>query len=340
MSMDQPHPVTMATVARAAGVHQTTVSLALRNHRSIPAATTERIRKIANELGYRPNPMVSALIAQRRSGRSNTQGAPLAFLTNYKTRDGWRHSTNYVTLFEEMQAYAATRGYHLEDFWLAEPDMTPDRIRDILLHRGIRGIIVCPMPSAPYTLTFDFSEFAVLSLGLTLQSPVLDRVSIDYYAVMGLCVQKLLERGHRRIGFSTTLDIDNRVNHLSLGAFLAERHLRPRRFVAPFTPEKWESGALQKWIKTARPDALITSISPHFQQLKNWLQEMPVKHRPTLELACVDCSPDIRDQHGIIQDIRTEARAAVDWISSRVERAQFGVPGSPQTIMVAGSWRD
>jgi len=46
----------MRDVARAAGVHQTTVSLALRNHASIPAATRERIKAAAAELGYKQIP--------------------------------------------------------------------------------------------------------------------------------------------------------------------------------------------------------------------------------------------------------------------------------------------
>jgi len=61
--------VTMSDVALAAHVHKSTVSLALRNQPKLNAATRERIRKIAEELGYRPDPMLacSTFIAVRWS---------------------------------------------------------------------------------------------------------------------------------------------------------------------------------------------------------------------------------------------------------------------------------
>lgn len=335
-----PAPVTMADVARVAGVHQTTVSLALRNHRSIPAATTERIRKIATDLGYRPNPMVSALIAERRRRHPSGKGSTLAFLTHFSTRDGWRHSRNYVEIYDHLQAQAALRGYGVEAFWLNERGMTPARMRDILLNRGIRGIIVCPMPEQPRILDFDFSGFAALALGLTLETPLLDRVAVDYHAVMSLCIDRLKARGRRRIGFATTLPIDSRVNHLSLGAFLAERHLHPRNFVPPLTPREWEMADFERWIKTSRPDALITAITEDYLLLEKWLKSPALSAHPVVDLVCVDCSSTLPAQPGVQQDLPAAVRAAIEWISNRVERAQFGLPASPQTIMVSGRWRE
>lgn len=81
--------ITMADVARAAGVHQTTVSLALRSHPRIPENTRKRIQQVAEEMGYRPNPLVSALIAQRRLGLAFSSGSVLAYLHSQHTNDGW-----------------------------------------------------------------------------------------------------------------------------------------------------------------------------------------------------------------------------------------------------------
>ncbi len=61
--------VTMAHVAKRAGVHVTTVSLALRNHPSLPEHTKERIRALAAEMGYRPDPSLRALMAYRKRQR-------------------------------------------------------------------------------------------------------------------------------------------------------------------------------------------------------------------------------------------------------------------------------
>ena len=47
--MNRPR-VTLADIAAKAGVHVTTVSLALRNSPRLPVATRERIRKLAEQL--------------------------------------------------------------------------------------------------------------------------------------------------------------------------------------------------------------------------------------------------------------------------------------------------
>ena len=331
--------ITMAEVAKAAGVHQTTVSLALRNHPSIPEATRERIHRLAQKLGYRPNPLVSALVAERRRGRPSGKGDILGFLTAYDQADGWKHSANYVAVHRELRNQAELRGYRLADFWLCAPGMTPSRLRDILLNRGVRGLLVCPMPAEPRVIDFDFSGFAAVALGFTLQAPLLDRVAIDYQAVMHLAIARLRAKGCQRIAFATTREIDDRVNHLSLGAFLSARHLEPRCFIRPHVTARWTRTAFLVWLRETRPDALITAITPDYRLLQSWLADAPaVSHPP--ELVCVDCAVNDPHQTGVVQNLAAEARAAIDFVTSRVERAQFGLPAEPQTILVTGTWRE
>ena len=59
--------VTMADVARAAGVNKGTVSRALRGDRRISNETRERIWRIARDLGYEPDAVASGL-SSRRTG--------------------------------------------------------------------------------------------------------------------------------------------------------------------------------------------------------------------------------------------------------------------------------
>ena len=59
------HP-TLRSMATEAGVSVTTVSLALRNSRSISVATRKRIQKLARDRGYASNALVSAVFSQIR----------------------------------------------------------------------------------------------------------------------------------------------------------------------------------------------------------------------------------------------------------------------------------
>ena len=57
--------VILKDIAIKAGVHVTTVSLALRNHQRIPEATRKRIRELAKKMGYQPDPLLRSLTAYR-----------------------------------------------------------------------------------------------------------------------------------------------------------------------------------------------------------------------------------------------------------------------------------
>lgn len=57
--------VTIADVAKAAGVSATTVSFAFNNSGQVGADTVERVFHVARELGYAPSPIARALLSQR-----------------------------------------------------------------------------------------------------------------------------------------------------------------------------------------------------------------------------------------------------------------------------------
>lgn len=56
----------MKDIAEAAGVNSSTVSRALKGSPKVSTRKREEILRIAEEMGYRPDPMVRALMAQRR----------------------------------------------------------------------------------------------------------------------------------------------------------------------------------------------------------------------------------------------------------------------------------
>ena len=84
-----PQPATLQDVADKAGVHRSTVSLALRNNARISAEVRERVQRIARELDYRTNPLVTALMRSRRTHQA-AKHVVLAYVTNHPTRYGWR----------------------------------------------------------------------------------------------------------------------------------------------------------------------------------------------------------------------------------------------------------
>ena len=97
----------MSDVAKRAGVHVTSVSLALRNHPSLPPTTRARLCRLAEKMGYRPDPALSALVAYRHRARMAKDQPTLAYVTNWDTQWGWRdHVAAHRMFFEGATAKA------------------------------------------------------------------------------------------------------------------------------------------------------------------------------------------------------------------------------------------
>lgn len=330
----------MSSIAKALGMHPSTVSRALRDDRRLPEKTRVRVREMADSLGYKPNPLVSALMARRRKSTPDTFGSTLALLTFGRTVDEWRlNSVQYTATFEAMQRHATDRGYRTEEVHLNAPDMPPRRLKEILLYRGIRGLVICPLPQKAQRLNFDFSDFAAIAMGQTLQNPSLDHVTYDYGAAMKEILSRLLADNFQRIGFLSPSLVSDRVDNLSLGAFLAEKHRNPRRLLTPpVWSENFDKENILNWIKAQRPDVIITPTQRVCNLLESWINASKADLKAAIPLLCADCHLDT-NSNGMLRNTDAEASAIIELLTHRVERGRFGVPSQMQTILVSGQWR-
>ena len=89
---------TLKTIARLAGVSHVAVSKALRDAPDISAATKERVKKIAEEIGYTPNLAARNLYLQRTS----TIGMVVPAMGE---------NTAYDLIFNEVSAAAAAHEF-------------------------------------------------------------------------------------------------------------------------------------------------------------------------------------------------------------------------------------
>ena len=172
----------MRRIAQAAGVSHVTVSLALRNDPRLPVETRRRVQDVARELGYRPNPLVHALMSQVRARKPMKNITTIAFLTAFPTPDAWRKVSHvYRDYFDGAVERAAELGYRVEEIWAKEPGMTGRRLSDVLETRGIRGLLVGPLPPSRGHLSLDWSRFVSATMGYSMWRPDLHRASSNHY---------------------------------------------------------------------------------------------------------------------------------------------------------------
>lgn len=339
MTRRVPAKATLQDVASRVGVHRTTVSLALREHPRIPAETRERVKAAAAKLGYRINPLVSALMQSRRSGRV-VKHVTLAYVTNYPTRFGWRPPHHdRPDFFPGAAERARDFGYKLEHFWLAEPAMTPARFCDILSARGINGVIVGRLPPGQHAVELLWERFSCVALGLTLREPLLHHVTENHFDAAWRGMQRCRERGYRRVGFVFSEANDSPlVGSRWLGAFLAQQRRFPARDRLPPCPAvPAEERTFCEWFERVRPDALLAN---HGRPVLAWLGRMGL--RVPRDVGLIDLAGDHPELAcaGVYYDPAKLGALAVEMLIGLMHRHETGAPEDPHEILLAGEWRD
>src|SRR5688572_18121441 len=135
---------TMEDVARAAGCHASTVSLALRGDLRIPVETRERVAAAAERLGYRVTPMIAAWVSARRAGRPMARRVPLAYLTCHPGDFRWKADAHFRSIYDGADSRAERYGFALTEFCLSDYPSDLSRLNQVLITRNVQGIIIGP----------------------------------------------------------------------------------------------------------------------------------------------------------------------------------------------------
>lgn len=329
---------TLQDVAKAAGVHRTTVSLALRDNPRIPQATRDRIKNIARELGYRTNPLVSALMQVRRLGKP-VKHASLAFVTNYPTRYGWKpENHDRPNFFPGAVARAEDFGYKLEHFWLAEPGMTNERFCDILSNRGINGLIIGRLPTGQHSLDLKWERFSCVALGMTLRNPVLHHVTENHFDTVMQTMERARERGYRRVGFLFSDRQDSpRVGERWLGAYLCQQARLSADERVPLCPgDPTTEADFRAWFKRHKPDALLVNNAGLLLQ---WLKRIGVSSPEDVGVVGLEQRREC-SLTGVHYDPAKIGALAVEMLIGLMHRNETGVPSVQHEVLLTGEWQE
>ena len=346
--------VTLADIARAAGVHVTTVSLALRNHPRLPEITRLRIQELGQQLGYTPDPWLRALVAYRGQVVPRRNPPTLAYVTNWNTRWGWKYVTAHPDFFAGALAKAKELGFNLEHFWLREPGLTHGRLSGILYARGINGVIIAShIREIDVELQFDWKHLSGVKIDYFPHKPELHNVTNNQCDVVRLAMQKVIAAGYRRIGFVMHRGWDHSADHLWTAGFLCEQQnlapkerIPPHIFPGPVPVERWfnesktdvatDPGPFEDWFGRYQPEVIISKASFVMPQFKRMGLRIP------RDVAFVEVFLDefTGQTAGVRQNHTTVGALAVEILAGQLQHNKFGVPEIPTTTFVEGTWFD
>ena len=329
--------ISMQAVANLAGVHRTTVSLVLRRHPRISVATRNRVMDAVNKLGYRINPLISALMQAHRRMRPLTNVSKIAWVTAWPTRYGWRPPENSIPDFMPgAVARAEELGYKIDHFWLAEPGMTPRRMSRILYARNITGVVLGRLPPGLSRIELQSDDFAMVSIGVSLESPRISHVAENHFHSCKLAVQTCLARGYRRIGLALPHRLYERVQEKFLGAFLVEQSRLPTaRQIPPMITEAPDERIFRRWMKRHAPDVVIC---PNVAVVLPWMNRLG--HRVPQDVGLAGLAVEQRDgaHAGIWCDPAIIGSMAVELVVSALQRNERGLPAHEQEILYRPNW--
>ena len=346
--------VTLANIAVKAGVHVTTVSLALRNHPRLPETTRRRIQALAKKMGYAPDPFMRALVAYRGGVIERRNTPTLAYVTNWTTRWGWKKVTAHPDFYAGALAKAKELGYKLDHFWMRDEGMSQERLSQILYSRGINGLIIAShgreMGDA---LEFDWENFSAVKIDYFPHQPMLHNVTNNQCDIARLAMQKVIAAGYRRIGFVMHRGWDHAVDHLWTAGYLCEQQALTTReripahlFPEPEPVERWlneskeevfpEPGAFAAWFNKHRPEVVISKGSFVLPILEKMGLRVP-QDVAFVDVFLSDLSGRIA---GVRQNHTTVGALAVEILAGQLQHNKYGVPEIPTTTYVEGTWHN
>jgi LacI family transcriptional regulator len=334
--------VTLRVIAERLNVSKVTVSMALRDDPRVAKATKERVRQVATELGYTPNPRLGKLMAElARSRVAGDRTGELAFITSFDTEFAWRKSYHLNGCFEGAKRHAETLGYTLTPFWSLSRRFESGRLSELLLARGIEGVIIAPLGyrllfSPEASLDFDWNRFCNVQIGATLAKPALHLARHNHFSGMTLCVESLEALGYRRIGLVLSEEGDLRSHHLWCSAYLSWRAWRKMETELPYFifAGEIDRPKMAAWIEAHAIDAVVAMDTLPLQTLRDLKIDVPGE----VGFATLDHNKQDMSICGIHQHAEAIGAAAVDQLVQSIRKGETGIPELPKQILVGGKW--
>lgn len=332
--------VNMQDVAREAGVSMMTVSLALRGHSKISEATAERVRKIAEQMGYRPNPLVSALVSDIRSRYKMKSPPVIGFVSSYKERSKWWVNEVSRSYYDGAKARAEKLGFGFELFEMAANDMTPKRLNKILIYRKVCGLICGPVPNNGANLVLDWEAFPAVALGYSMKNPAIHRITHNHYQSMTLTLERLTELGYKRIGMLTSFEAEQRTSDLYLAAIQAYQRRIPASRRIPYWYRPSRGNLVQsvlEWVEQCKPDVILDA---NFNLWDHILEQHQMQHVQDIAYASLSWRASKPEIAGIEQNSFKVGEVAVNALVSQIYANERGVPSTQTISLVNGKWID
>lgn len=331
--------VTVRDIAEDVGLHFTTVAEALRGSSRIKEATRKRVEEAAERLGYRPDPILSALSAYRASDMRNSFQGVLVWINGFPSKNHFDEERSfYGDCYRGAVERAKVLGYKLETFWIGEKGMTGKRASSILKARNILGIVVGPIPEITSNIDIEWESFNSLRIGYSLLDTRITNVISDQFANAQWATRRLMQDGFTRIGFACPRHMDNRASNKFSGAYMSMMY---RHFDGPPMPmfldenKNGDREAFLAWYEAHRPEVILAGGRSTYYK---YLIGAGIRVPETVQFVSLHSEHLRSPVAGISQNGEAVGGVAIDHLVGMIQRFKVGLESYPKTTTILGRW--
>lgn len=185
--------VTIKDVAKRAGVSVSTVSRALNNYSDISEDTRESIKKIAEDMGYKPN-IVAKSLSSSRSFR-------LGMLVEDYEAGGKLNPLVFEVLMEFKNA-ASRQGYEIVLLSTTSDMQRSQKLSRLFAEKQLDGAFIMGLKMTDeYYKELSTIKYPCILQDIYIQNPMVGCIGVDNIKGAFMAVEHLIKLGHKRIGF-------------------------------------------------------------------------------------------------------------------------------------------
>ena len=335
---ERPSRVTIKDVAKVAGVHFTTVSLALRHHPSIPTATRERIEEAAKQIGYTPNPIFGALTHFRVHGCVRATPPRVAYLVNREI-DNIPHSKAF---WEGARSQAEILGYDLELISVREGHHDSKSLARYLKAQKISGIIIAEFKPGLTEFKLDWKDYAIVKIHSLHMEPEATTVSNDQRQDVRIAFRQMLARGYRRIGLAVGEADEDSSQYRHTAGYLIERAAIPvadhvPQLLFPIKEDAREvSQMLGEWVRKHRVEAVLCN----WLSVRELLVDAKLRVPDDVACACLCLLEGATGLAGVCPNLHMVGTKAVSLLTIQLKQGTRGVAPFASSTYVRSRWQD
>ncbi|EIP97883.1 transcriptional regulator [Opitutaceae bacterium TAV1] len=329
---------TYRDIAALAGVSVFSVSCALRNRPGISAERRAHIKAVAEQAGYRPNPLVTALMTQHRRPTARRQmRAIIACLMSAQTEKLIEERSSQRERYEGVRAACEQAGFLFEKLRWDDFGESSRRLFAGLRTRRVPGVVFQGGDVPEWCLS-GWDNYALASVGNRRINLPCHFASTDDYRNAWIVMETLAGLGYGRIGLAMArVPRVVRSDYRALAAFQAwttQSGRKGRAAPPPYWEESWSREPFLQWYRKHRPDVIIAIERTPLDYLKKAGLHVP----DDAGFVHLDLDAGWQDLTGIRQNHHEAGQAAAHLVIDQINRNAYGVPAHPRSIQITGDW--